>query len=412
MVDKGRGRRRDGLCRKEWHASPRISLKAQATYLGAMPDPLRVCVIGGGIAGAELIRLSAKTSGLEITLVEPKRQIECQALYPDYLGGLVRLEDLSAPLQPFCNRMGARLVRERAVAVNSGRVICEDEEVECDVVVVCVGAEQNYFGIPGAEHTFSINTLEGTLKAREFIEDRSPDRIMIVGSGLTGIEAASVLAESLDASIYVVEMMDRLLPAFPQSTSALVEKILYERGVNMLTGTAVKEVRPDSIVFGDGSSLDCDMAIWTTGIKPPALVEGLDLPKERGWILVDPYLRAKDEIFALGDCAWIRVEDKLATKTGIEAERQAKHMADNLSRMVRHHPLVPYSVLASTDNPMALISTGCGQAVGVYGGLCVSMPSWLIHSLKSWIDKSIVKRYKCKPKRPAAEVAPAGRHSR
>ncbi|MGB4679617.1 MAG: pyridine nucleotide-disulfide oxidoreductase, partial [Methanothrix sp.] len=68
---------------------------------------MKVAVIGGGIAGAELIRVAAPCP-LEFTLIEPKKQIEMQALYPEYLGGVARLQDLAAPLKPFCERVGAR----------------------------------------------------------------------------------------------------------------------------------------------------------------------------------------------------------------------------------------------------------------------------------------------------------------
>jgi NADH dehydrogenase len=359
-----------------------------------MKDRISVAIIGGGIAGAELTRYATTERLLNVTLIEPKSWIEVQALYPDFLAGLVRIEDLTAPLLPFCWNRGATLVDERAIGLEKGAVICENRRVKFDVAVIATGAEQNFFGVKGTEHAFSINTLDETIRAREFLERENPSRIMIVGSGLTGIETACVLADSVESDIYIVEMMERLLPQFTQSTSSHVEKALYRRGVNVLTSKQVEEVRADSISFSDGSSLDCDMAIWTTGIKPSRFVEGLDLPKKRGWLLTDPYFRVKDEIYAIGDNAWIEVDGRLATKTGIEAERQAKHMAENLVRMAKGHPLAPYSVLASTDNPMALISVGSGSAVGVYGGLCVAMPSRLIHGLKIWIDKSIAKRYR------------------
>ena len=74
------------------------------------------------------------------------------------------------------------------------------------------------------------------------------------------------------------------------------------------------------------------MAIWTAGIKPSDFVQNLSLPKKNGWILVDRHLLAKEGVFAIGDCAWVEVDGKLATKTAVEAERQAKHTAQNLTR--------------------------------------------------------------------------------
>jgi NADH dehydrogenase len=357
-------------------------------------DKVRLVVIGGGIAGAEIIRHIGKASGFEVTLIEPKQQIECAALYPDYLGGIVRAQDLLAPLLPFCDSHNAAFVNERAVCIEGSTVVCTRSRVEFDRAVIAVGAVQNYFGIPGTEHTFSVNTLEETMRARRFLDQESPSRIMIIGSGLTGIETASDLADSLEADIYIVEAMPRILPQFPDEISNMVQKVLEKKGINILTNAMVSKVEPGSITFSDGSSLDCDMSIWTTGIKPPAFVEAMDLPKKKGWILVDEYFRAVPSIYAIGDCAWIEIDGKLATKTGIEAERQGKHVAKNMIRLSRNEPKIPYSIIASTDNPVALISTGNDCALGIYGKTCLPIPSRVVRAMKIWIDKSIINRYK------------------
>jgi NADH dehydrogenase len=354
---------------------------------------MKVAVIGGGVAGAELIRV-ASPGPLEFTLIEPKRQIEMQALYPEYLGGLARIQELTASIKPFCERVGAAHVQEKALHLDGNAVVCEKSRVDFDYAVVATGAVQNYFGIKGVENTFSINTLEETKRARRFVEDKNPERIMIMGSGLTGVEAASILAGSLDASIYVIEARDRVLPQFSPQTSQLVEKALSKKGVNILTSTQICEVKEDCILFGDGTCLDCDMAIWTAGVKPSQFVQDLQLPKKNGWILVNPYLVARDNIFAIGDCAWVEIDIKLATKTGLEAERQAKHIARSLTRLAEGKPAERYSVRASTDSQVALISLGCDCAVGVVGKMCIGAPTRLIYSLKSWIDKSFIKRFK------------------
>ncbi|NMB85933.1 MAG: NADH:flavorubredoxin oxidoreductase [Methanosaeta sp. PtaB.Bin018] len=354
---------------------------------------MKVAVIGGGIGGAELIRV-ATPGPLKFTLIEPKRQIEMQALYPEYLGGVARLQELTAPLKPFCERTGTIHVQEKALRLEGNTVVCEKSRVPFDCAVIATGAEQNYFGIKGVENTFSINTLEETKKARRFVEDMNPERIMIMGSGLTGVEAASILAESLDASIYIIEARERVLPLFSPQTSALVEKALSKKGVNILTSTMVCEIKKDCIMFADGTCLDCDMAIWTAGVKPSKFVQDLDLPKKNGWILVDEFLRAKDNIFAIGDAAWIEINGRLATKTGLEAERHAKHTAENLVRLAEGRPMEKYAIRASTDNQVALISLGSDCAVGVVGKMCIGAPTRLIYSLKSWIDKSFIKRFK------------------
>lgn len=361
-------------------------------------DVLRVVIIGGGMGGAEVVRNAATREGLELVVVEPKDVIECQALYPDYLGGRVEVDDVVAPLDPFCRKMGAVHLKDRAVKVDFAdkRVLCEKSDLDYDLLVLAPGAVQNYFGIEGAQKAFTINTLEETVRARRFVEEARPEKIAIIGSGPTGIETACLLAEGGIFKIYIIEMMDRPLPTLSKNASILMEKILAGKGMELLTSKRVESIRDGGVAFSDGSRLDADMTIWTAGVRPAPIVEVLDLPKKNGWLLSDRYLRAegKEDVFVIGDCAWIEIDGKLATKTGMEAEIQAKHTARNLARVRQGAALKPYSIRASTDSPVALISTGCGCAVGIYGDLCVPIPKRIIYTFKSWIDKSVVRRFK------------------
>lgn len=74
---------------------------------------MRNAVIGGGVAGAELVR-TALPGPVDITLIEPKKRLELQAPFPEYLAGLTGIQDLSAPLEPFCDCVNAAFLNERA----------------------------------------------------------------------------------------------------------------------------------------------------------------------------------------------------------------------------------------------------------------------------------------------------------
>src|SRR5512137_2364644 len=149
-----------------------------------MKSRIRLVVIGGGIAGAELVRFASSKKALDITLIEPKPRLEVQALYPEYLVGKAKVDDMTAPLYPFCQQVGATFVNDRALKLKDSRVICTRWEVEYDILIIAAGTQQDYFGIEGAERTFSINTLNETIRARQFIERRNPERILVIGSGL------------------------------------------------------------------------------------------------------------------------------------------------------------------------------------------------------------------------------------
>ena len=79
--------------------------------------------------------------------------------------------------------------------------------------------------------------------------------IAVIGAGLTGVEVAGELIDYLrgkeaSAKIYIVEMMPRVLPTFStEKVSNYVAKFLSDRGIEILTETAVQEVSEHEITF-------------------------------------------------------------------------------------------------------------------------------------------------------------------
>jgi NADH dehydrogenase len=177
-------------------------------------------------------------------------------------------------------------------------LISEKNQIEFDVAVIATGAAQNYFCIKGAERSFSVNSLSETERAKRFLKKEEPKKIAIIGSGLTGIETACALKESIDADIHIVEAKDRVLPQFSENISSLINRVLLEKGIDILISARVKEIKEEGVVFFDGSTLDCEMAIWTAGIKPPDFAQS-GLPEEGREDNDELSLQAPGNVFAI-----------------------------------------------------------------------------------------------------------------
>ncbi len=338
---------------------------------------MNVVVLGGGMAGMEFVRHAYRLP-IDITLVEPKRVMVCQALLPELLSGKVEEDDLCVDIGDFCDKVGVEFVRDKAKYVENGIVLTEKGgQIEYDYLVVAVGAETNYYRIEGAEMTHNVNTLEATLKAKKALE--SAEKVVVVGSGITGVETALELSE-LGFEVCVVECMDRVLPTFSPKVSNFVYKIMKKDGVEVRTSTAVLKVEGDGVITNKGKVYG-DIVIWCAGLRPSTFVENLDVPKEKGWIRVDPFLRANG-YFAIGDCAHVEVDGRIATKTALEAELQAKHVAENLKRMLKGEKPKAYRIRSSVDEPIAMIMLAKGRAILVYRGRMLSRPMKLIYRLK------------------------------
>jgi 3-phenylpropionate/trans-cinnamate dioxygenase ferredoxin reductase subunit len=141
--------------------------------------------------------------------------------------------------------------------------------------------------------------------AHEFAEGR---RVLVIGGGYIGLEAAAVAAKK-GLKVTLVEMADRILQrvAAPQ-TSAFFRKLHGDHGVDIREGCGLERLTGDGHVSGadltDGSHLDVDFVIVGVGIRPDTgLADEAGLEIDNG-IKVDAQGRTSDaSIWAAGDCA-------------------------------------------------------------------------------------------------------------
>ena len=352
---------------------------------------MRVVVVGGGIAGMEFVRHAHKLP-IGITLIEPKQFMVCQALLPELLSDKVDVDDIRINIGEFCDLVGVELVKGRAIEVRDGSIITErGKEIDYDRLVIAVGAEANYYGIRGSDRTYNVNTLESTLKTKKALENAKD--VAVVGSGTTGVEVALELRE-VGYDVKVVELADKVLPTFSQKVSDLVYKIMKDEGIEVYTSHKVLEI--DDGIVTDRGRIECDVVIWCAGIKPQRFVEGLNVPKVGGWIEVDEFLKSKN-LFAIGDCSFVRINGEIATKTALEARMQAKHLALNLSRMIRNEKPVSYRIRSSLSRPTAIVTLARNRAILIYRGYVLSKPMNFIYKLKKVAIGRFLSNYNGKP---------------
>jgi len=140
-------------------------------------------------------------------------------------------------------------------------------------------------------------------------EMRPGRRVLIIGGGYIGLEAAAV-ARHLGLEVTVIEMADRILQRVAAKETADIIRVIHEThdvvirektGLKHLIG---KNGRVTAAELSDGSVIDIDFAIVGIGVVPNdqlAKEAGLDVANG---IIVDEFARTSDaDIFAAGDCA-------------------------------------------------------------------------------------------------------------
>jgi len=371
------------------------------------------CGFGGVEVAKELRKRSKSKSGskrkrmrIDITLIDRRTRFDYQAANPEILSGKVTPEEISADLYSFANRIDAGFINAEVMDINFSEkeVKTRTGTIPYDYLVIAVGGEQAFFGIPGAEErSYCINTLEGAVKTKEALDELKPgnsnSNIAVIGAGLTGVEVAGELVEwSSEAQVYLVERMPRILPAFPTpNIASFVTRRLMDRGVEILTGLAVEEVNDNEIVLsgqhGHRHRLPYDILIWTAGLKPGRLLEQLNLPKVRGWLKVDPYLRVDgmSDVFAVGDNAYFEYDGICSGQNVEEAEREGKIAAVNIIRTVSGDKLKRYKPKNTIQNPRAIISLGGDTAVIYVGGKVFTIFGY---RLKKIIEHRYMRRFR------------------
>ena len=274
-----------------------------------------IVVIGAGQAGASLVA-KLRNSGFDgdITLIgaEPAPPYQRPPLSKAYLLGEMELERLYLRPESFYseNNITLRLnTHVEAIDAGSREVVIGDERISYDQLALTTGSVPRHLptAIGGTlQGVHLVRTLEDVDRmATEFTQGR---RVLIIGGGYIGLEAAAVAAKR-GLNVTLVEMADRILQrvAAPE-TSDYFRALHRAHRVDIREGVGLDRLTGDGRVTGavlaDRSMLDVDFVVAGVGIAPgTALAEAAGLEIDNG-IKTDAHGRTSDPvIWAAGDCA-------------------------------------------------------------------------------------------------------------
>ncbi|MFF6882194.1 NAD(P)/FAD-dependent oxidoreductase [Streptomyces sp. NPDC012421] len=274
----------------------------------------RIVVLGAGYTGAVAAgRLARRLrrDGVSIALVNPE---------PDFVER-VRLHQLAAGQdltpRPFAELFAGtgvelKLARVAAVDVDRKAVTVDGaagrEELAYDSLVYALGSGWDDGGVPGAaDHAHELASRPGALRLRARLAALEPGRtVVVVGGGLTGLEAATEIAESrpdLDVSLVVRGALGDWLG---EKGRAHLRKVVAGLGITVHEHRTVAAVAADRVTTADGTVVPADVTVWTTGfaVHPIAAATGLELAAD-GRIAVDATMRSVShpDVYAVGDAA-------------------------------------------------------------------------------------------------------------
>lgn len=179
-------------------------------------------------------------------------------------------------------------------------------------LALTVGGTPRRLRVPGADlaNVFYLRELADAVGLRESLA--AAERVVVVGGGFVGLEAAAV-ANEMGKHVVVVEALDRLMArAVAPVVSDFYAEAHRRRGVEILLGTGVVGLSGSgtvsSVELADGSSLPADVVLVGIGLAGhTGLAEHLGLEVAGGGIVVDERGRTNHAgIVAAGDCTTLR----------------------------------------------------------------------------------------------------------
>ncbi|MFJ4843048.1 NAD(P)/FAD-dependent oxidoreductase [Streptomyces sp. NPDC088746] len=277
----------------------------------------RIIVLGAGYTGAVAAGRLARRLRREdvaITLVTAE---------PDFVER-VRMHQLAVGQElrprPFSQMFAGtgvelRLAKVTGVDADRGTVAVVDangaEELEYDSLVYALGSGWNTQGVPGtAEHAHEIAGRPGALRLRERLASLDAGQpVVVIGGGLTGLEAATEIAEArpdLDVALAARGGLgDTLSPKGRQHLRKVFDKL----GITVHEHTAVTGVEADRVLTADGTSVPAAVTVWTAGfaVHPIAKATTLEV-SDTGQIVVDGAMRSVShpDVYAIGDAALVK----------------------------------------------------------------------------------------------------------
>ncbi|MFG2039444.1 NAD(P)/FAD-dependent oxidoreductase [Dactylosporangium sp. NPDC048998] len=274
----------------------------------------RIIVLGAGYTGAIAAGRIAKRLRREdvaITLVNAE---------PDFVER-VRMHQLATGQdlkpRPFSEMFAGtgvelRLATVTGIDVDRKTVAVIDangaEELAYDTLVYALGSGWNDQGVPGtAEHAYEIASRPGALRLRERLARLDAGQtVVVVGGGLTGVEAATEIAEARpDLEVALVARGGLGDWLSPQGREHL-RKVFGKLGITVYEHEAVTGVEADRVATADGNAIPAAVTVWTTGfaVHPIAKATTLEVTST-GQIVVDGTMRSVShpDVYAVGDAA-------------------------------------------------------------------------------------------------------------
>jgi NADH dehydrogenase len=286
----------------------------------------QIVVVGGGFAGLWAAAAAARrldeaggaAADVKITLVnrDPWHVIRVRAYEQDISDTRIALADVLNPI-------GVELAVGEVSAIDAAARtvrIGPDWTLAYDRLVLAAGSALAMPDIPGlARHAFNVDTYQQAERLNQHLASlgrRPPspgrDTVLVVGAGLTGIEAACEMPEKLKRAgirggrVIIADARPHVGSDMGDEARPVIEQALRDLGIETHTGIKLEAADVGGITLAGGERIATETIVWAGGMRASPLAAMLPVERDRfGRVPVDEFMRVRgvDGVFAAGDVA-------------------------------------------------------------------------------------------------------------
>jgi NADH dehydrogenase len=380
-------------------------------------DKTQIVILGGGFAGVEaaryLDRTAAKRTDVEVTLVSRENFTLFTPMLHEVAAGDLEPVHVSNPLRKLLRRVTILSGDIKTIDLAARRVTISygvrrlSLELSFDYLVLALGSETSYFGIPGvAEHAIGIKSLGDAVMLRAgviaMLESASvepdPDRrkrmltFVVAGGGFAGVETVGAINDLARGSLRHYGRVDPrevrvilihggrvILPELGETLGLYAQEKLRRRQVEIKLGAKVIAYADGAVHCDDGEKVPADTLVWAAGVSPSPILKDVPWELQRGRVVVDATLEVPrfSGVWAVGDCAAI-IDPTSKTPyppTAQHALREGRRAGKNIYARLKGKRTTPFVYKA----PGQLASIGRRTGVARVFGLKFSgVVGWVL----------------------------------
>ncbi|MCU1290220.1 MAG: dehydrogenase-like protein [Acidobacteria bacterium] len=337
----------------------------------------KVVIIGGGFGGLQAAQ-ELGNKPVEVALIDRKNHHTFQPLLYQVATAVLSPGEIASPIRRILHKYkNIEVILGEAIGFDLQKQTIKllqcaagPNELSYDYLIVAAGARHSYFGHDEWEEDApGLKTIEDAVEIRrrvllafELAEReayltgvRKPLNFVVIGGGPTGVEMAGAIAgiarqalakdfkeiDTTKARVMLFEGSDRVLGTFAEELSEKAKKQLEDLGVEVFLNSFVTDVEENRVKVGE-DWVDCNVAVWATGVAASPLGKTLDAETDRaGRVFVQPDLSLPNykNVFVIGDMASLKMENgQPVPGVAPAAQQMAQTACANILRDLRREP--------------------------------------------------------------------------